>query len=90
MSHARQPGKLPSSVPPAVGVRAAYDAVARAYDEQLSNELGGKPLDRALLEGFLELTGAGTIADVGCGPGHVTRFLAARHRPCSASTCRLA
>lgn len=79
MSHARQPGKLPSSVPPAVGVRAAYDAVARAYDEQLSNELDGKPLDRALLEGFLELTGAGTIADVGCGPGHVTRFLAARH-----------
>jgi SAM-dependent methyltransferase len=63
----------------AVGVRAAYDAVARAYATQLGDELDGKPLDRALLAGFLELAGPGTIADVGCGPGHVTRFLAARH-----------
>jgi SAM-dependent methyltransferase len=63
----------------AVGVQATYDAVARAYAAQLGDELDGKPLDRALLEGFLELAGAGTIADVGCGPGHVTRFLAARH-----------
>jgi ubiquinone/menaquinone biosynthesis C-methylase UbiE len=62
-----------------LGVQAAYDAIARAYDAQLADELDGKPLDRALLEGFVELAGAGTIADVGCGPGHVTRFLAARH-----------
>ena len=62
----------------AVGVRAAYDAVARAYHDQLGDELAGKPLDRAMLEAFTELAGAGTIADVGCGPGHVTRFLAAR------------
>lgn len=60
-------------------VRATYDAVARNYAAQLGEELSGKPLDRALLEGFLELAGPGTIADVGCGPGHVTRFLAARH-----------
>jgi SAM-dependent methyltransferase len=63
----------------AVGVPAAYSAIARAYHDQLGNELAGKPLDRALLEAFTELAGAGTIADVGCGPGHVTRFLAARH-----------
>lgn len=63
----------------AVGVQAAYDAVARAYHDQLGGELAGKPLDRALLDAFTELTGAGPIADVGCGPGHVTRFLAARH-----------
>lgn len=63
----------------AVGAQAVYDAVARAYDAQLGDELAGKPLDRALLEGFVELAGVGTIADVGCGPGHVTRFLAARH-----------
>jgi trans-aconitate methyltransferase len=31
-----------------------------------------------VLEAFTELAGEGTIADVGCGPGHVTRFLAAR------------
>jgi SAM-dependent methyltransferase len=63
----------------AVGVRAAYDAIARAYHARLGGELDGKPLDRALLEGFIELAGPGTIADVGCGPGHVTRFLAKRH-----------
>ena len=63
----------------AVGVQAVYDAVARAYDAQIGDELASKPLDRALLEGFVELVGAGTIADVGCGPGHVTGFLAARH-----------
>jgi SAM-dependent methyltransferase len=62
----------------AVGVRATYDAIARAYHDQLGNELDGKPLDRALLDAFAELAGAGAIADVGCGPGHVTRFLAAR------------
>jgi SAM-dependent methyltransferase len=63
----------------AVGVSAAYSAIARAYHDQLGNELAGKPLDRALLEALTELARAGTIADVGCGPGHVTRFLAARH-----------
>lgn len=62
----------------AVGVQAAYDAVAVAYERQLGDELDGKPLDRALLAGFAELAGAGTVADVGCGPGHVTRFLAGR------------
>jgi 2-polyprenyl-3-methyl-5-hydroxy-6-metoxy-1,4-benzoquinol methylase len=63
----------------AAGVQAAYDAVACAYHDQLGKELDGKPLDRALLEAFTELARAGTIADVGCGPGHITRFLAARH-----------
>jgi ubiquinone/menaquinone biosynthesis C-methylase UbiE len=60
-------------------VRAAYDAIARAYDAQLGDELERKPLDRALLSAIAELAGEGTLADVGCGPGHVTRFLAARH-----------
>jgi SAM-dependent methyltransferase len=63
----------------AVGVRETYDAVASEYAAQLGDELAGKPLDRALLQAFVELAGPGTIADVGCGPGHVTRFLAARH-----------
>jgi SAM-dependent methyltransferase len=63
----------------AVGVRATYDAIAGAYDEQLRNELDGKPLDRALLAAFLELAGTGPIADLGCGPGHLTSFLAGRH-----------
>lgn len=60
-------------------VRAAYDAVARAYEAELGDELDSKPLDRALLDAFIELAGPGVIADVGCGPGHVTEFLATRH-----------
>jgi SAM-dependent methyltransferase len=68
---ARDRGRSP------VEVQAAYDAVADAYHEQLADELDHKPLDRALLTGLVELAGTGTIGDVGCGPGHVTRFLAA-------------
>lgn len=60
-------------------VQATYDAVAHEYDRQLSGELVGKPLDRALLGAWVELVGEGTIADVGCGPGHVTRYLAELH-----------
>jgi SAM-dependent methyltransferase len=73
------PDSFPGERRVAVGVQAVYDAVARAYHDQLGGELAGKPLDRAVLQAFTELAGAGTIADVGCGPGHVTRFLAARH-----------
>ena len=60
-------------------MQAAYDAVSRAYDRQFGDELDGKPLDRALLAVLVELVGTGTIADVGCGPGHVTRYLAKQH-----------
>jgi ubiquinone/menaquinone biosynthesis C-methylase UbiE len=67
------------SAPPASSVQATYDTIARTYDAQFANELDAKPLDRALLAAFLDLAGEGTVADVGCGPGHVTRYLAARH-----------
>jgi SAM-dependent methyltransferase len=62
----------------AAGVDAAYDAVADAYSAAFEGELDGKPLDRALLIAFAELVGAGIICDVGCGPGHITRFLSER------------
>ncbi|MFT3697931.1 MAG: class I SAM-dependent methyltransferase [Kofleriaceae bacterium] len=52
-----------------------YAPVARGYREQLGGELAGKPLDRAFLIAFAERC-RGPIVDVGCGPGHVTRFLA--------------
>jgi len=32
-----------------------------------------------MLDCFVELVGTGRVADVGCGPGHVTAFLAERH-----------
>ena len=61
--------------------RASYDAVAGAYAEAMSDELRRKPLDRALLTAFAEqVRGAAPdrarVWDVGCGPGHVTAFLA--------------
>jgi SAM-dependent methyltransferase len=58
--------------------RAAYDAVAADYAERFLTELDGKPLGRAMLAAFAELVraaGAGPVAEVGCGPGHVTAHL---------------
>ncbi|RNI25345.1 class I SAM-dependent DNA methyltransferase [Flexivirga caeni] len=57
-------------------VAAAYDAVATEYAEAMRDELRGKPLDRALLAALVEMCQDGTIADIGCGPGHVTEHLA--------------
>ena len=59
--------------------RRSYDAVAGAYADGLRDELSGKPLDRALLAALLEQRPAGTpVGDLGCGPGHVTGWLAAQ------------
>jgi ubiquinone/menaquinone biosynthesis C-methylase UbiE len=60
-------------------VQASYDAVAAQYAARLGDELDHKALDRGLLHAFLDLAGSGPIADLGCGPGHITRYLAARH-----------
>lgn len=79
MPSPRVTNDAPDEPPVAVGVQATYDAIARAYHDQLGNELAGKQLDRALLQAFTGLVGDGTIADVGCGPGHVTRFLATQN-----------
>jgi SAM-dependent methyltransferase len=59
-------------------VRSGYDAVASTYAAQFSDELDHKPLERGLLGVFCEMTPPGAIADIGCGPGHITRFLADR------------
>src|SRR5690242_10579900 len=57
-------------------LRTSYDAVAAAYVEHLYHELDQKPLDRHLLDRFAEeVRGRGAVADLGCGPGHVTRYL---------------
>lgn len=60
-------------------VRDSYDAAAPAYAAQLASELERKPLDRHLLHRFAEGTrGRGLVADLGCGPGHVARYLHTR------------
>ncbi|MFI8001758.1 class I SAM-dependent DNA methyltransferase [Streptomyces sp. NPDC086010] len=58
--------------------RASYDAIADDYASLFRDELGTKPLDRALVTAFAELVladGGGPVADVGCGTGRVTGFL---------------
>lgn len=59
-------------------VRAAYDAVAADYSELHRTALVYKPFDRAMLVAFADLVKVeplGAVADLGCGPGHVTGLL---------------
>jgi SAM-dependent methyltransferase len=57
-------------------VRESYDSAAEAYAEHLATELDHKPLDRHLLNRFAEeVRGRGLVADLGCGPGHIARYL---------------
>ena len=66
--------------PPSRGdVRASYDRVPGEYARRIAGELAHKPLDRELLDRFADrVRGAGPVADLGCGPGHVARYLADR------------
>lgn len=59
--------------------REAYDRVADEYVRRIFHELDGKPFDREILDRFAErLRGRGPVYDLGCGPGHVTRYLGER------------
>ena len=54
----------------------SYDQVAGAYAEQFRNELDHKPFDRKMLDWLAEKVGdLGLICDIGCGPGHIARYL---------------
>ncbi|HWG28058.1 class I SAM-dependent methyltransferase [Actinospica sp.] len=58
--------------------RVSYDAVAESYAEQTRDALSGVPFLRAALRLFADSVhdrGGGVVADVGCGPGHVTAHL---------------
>ncbi|MGW0232165.1 class I SAM-dependent DNA methyltransferase [Actinopolymorpha singaporensis] len=60
--------------------RTSYDTVAVSYAERVRTALAGEPYLRAGLGVFAELVrgaaaGDGPVADVGCGPGHVTAHL---------------
>ncbi|MCX5060609.1 MULTISPECIES: class I SAM-dependent methyltransferase [unclassified Streptomyces] len=57
--------------------RTFYDAVADDYADQFRDGLTHRPLDRALLTAYAELVGGdGPVADLGCGPGRTTGYLA--------------
>jgi SAM-dependent methyltransferase len=57
-------------------IRENYDRLAEDYARKIYGELEHKPLDRELLTRFAaDARNRGTICDMACGPGHVTRFL---------------
>ena len=62
--------------------RAVYDASVDTYVRIVGTELGSATeaaVDLSLLQAFIELVTSATVqrvADVGCGPGRVTTFLA--------------
>jgi ubiquinone/menaquinone biosynthesis C-methylase UbiE len=54
----------------------SYDRVADEYVRRISDELKDKPLDRQLLDRFAKsVRNLGSVCDMGCGPGHVARYL---------------
>ncbi|SDK19366.1 class I SAM-dependent methyltransferase [Streptomyces indicus] len=59
--------------------RTSYDTIAAECHRRWAGELAKNPFERAMLDAFAELArGRGPVADVGCGTGRVTEYLAAR------------
>jgi ubiquinone/menaquinone biosynthesis C-methylase UbiE len=57
-------------------LEASYDRVAEQYADEFFRELERKPFDRELLEAFAESVRArGEVCEIGCGPGHISRYL---------------
>ena len=57
-------------------IETSYDQVAPQYAEAFFEELARKPFDRYLLDAFAARVRAqGMVCDLGCGPGHVARYL---------------
>jgi ubiquinone/menaquinone biosynthesis C-methylase UbiE len=63
-------------------IRQAFDRVAARYAADFFDELDRKPYDRDLLRRLAGLERPpGPVIEVGCGPGHVGRFLAGAGMP---------
>ncbi len=59
--------------------REGYDRMADIYTNHVSLEMTVPSLVRSLLDAFahqVQQEGSGSVADLGCGPGHVTAYLA--------------
>ena len=69
--------------------RDSYDRVADEYVRRIFDELQHKPLDRQLLDRFAaSVRDVGPACDMGCGPGHVARYLHEQAFRFVALTCR--
>ena len=59
-----------------MNTQTSYDRVADEYVRRIFDELQHKPFDRLLLDRFAaSVRGLGLACDMGCGPGHVARYL---------------
>jgi uncharacterized protein len=58
-------------------VRSTYATIAEDYAETLVSELDDLPFERWLLDRVATEAGNRPVVDAGCGPGHVTAYLAA-------------
>jgi ubiquinone/menaquinone biosynthesis C-methylase UbiE len=56
-------------------IRSSYEVVAEKYATTFFDELTRKPFDRELLDAFAALAPHSKALDVGCGPGHIGRYL---------------
>lgn len=58
--------------------RDSYDQMAGLYEDHVLRVFPADAIDRAMIGAFADLVAAGDnrlVADVGCGPGHITDFL---------------
>src|SRR5215469_16778772 len=70
MEKRMNPGDITQSI------RESYDRLADEYARHFANELQNKPFDREQLNRFAaEVAGRGEVCDMGCGPGHIARYL---------------
>ena len=57
-------------------IRENYDRLADDYARHVFRELQNKPFDRELLNRFAAVVAQlGEVCDMGCGPGHIARYL---------------
>ena len=58
-------------------IEASYDRVAEHYADEFFGELEKKPFDREVLDQFAKSVseGGGRVCEIGCGPGHIARYL---------------
>ena len=63
-------------------IRRSFDRIAERYAADFADELDGKPFDRDVLRRFARAARPpGPVLELGCGPGHVGRFLATARMP---------